>query len=221
VTKDQIIAAALGRMHRANDTALLAAAQTEILAVQDKLELGVTINNGVFVPFFLFSDKTDLTYSANVEAIALPSNFIQEYDEDHEGVLFYYDSTLDDPWVRMRREPWGVIKSRYPGTATYPRYYDIIGGNVYFRPKPDTAGTMRLMYYARASTLDTVSSNPWTNNAAELFINELGFILAGQYTRDKVAVEQFVAGAHREIKRLYASHIAKLEAGRQRQRGDD
>lgn len=221
MTKTQIIASVLGRLHRTGDTVIAAAAATEILAVQDKLELGVSVNKGTFLPWFLHTDKDDIVYSGSVDAVNVPSDYIQESEEQHNGVLFYYDSTLDDPWVQMSREPYVIIKSRYPGLASYPRFYDIINDKIFLRPRPENAGVLRMMYSARQTTLDLVETNGWTTNAAELFICELGYILAGYYIRDQAAAQTFSDNAVKEASRLYTSHISKLEAGRERQRGDD
>lgn len=221
MTKTEIIAAVLGRVHRTADTVLQAACATEILVVQDKLELGVVTGQGAFIPWFLFYDKNDLSYTANTEAVAVPNDFIQEYEELHGGVLFYYDASSDDQWVPLVREAYAVIKGRYAELAEFPRFYDIINNNIYYRPRPNANGTFRLFYYRRQDRLDTVSSNPWTNNAAELMINELGYVIATQYIRDKAAAETFANQAAKEARRLYVSHISKLEAGRQRSRGDD
>jgi hypothetical protein len=221
VTKDEIKTAVLGRLHRTSDTVLATAVDTEILAVQDRLELGVRVNNGTFLPWFLQTDKTDLTYTANVDAVAVPTDFIQEVEEEHRGSIFYYDASLDDPWVQMVREPYSIIKARYAGFSTFPRFYDIWSNQVFVRPRPDAAGTLRILYMARAARLDVVASNAWTNNAAELVICELGYTLANYYIRDQAAAQAFANDAVNEAKRLYVSHISKLEAGRQRSRGDD
>lgn len=219
-TKNQLIALTLGRLTRTSDTALTTIAQTEIVAAQDRLEGGVVIGQGVFFPWFLYVDDPNLPYTAS-ETLNLPAGFLTEYEEEHTGSLFVYDSSQEDPWVRVRRDTWAIIKSRYMGSATFPTMYDIINTKIYMRPVPDTAGTARLLYYSTATSLASASENVWTQYAGELLIAELGFVLASQYIRNADAAEKFAIGITRESQRLYTKHIARLEAGRQRSRGED
>lgn len=224
MTKDEIIAVTLSRVHRSGDAVLTPLCATELVAAQSRLEKGVMTGQGAFLPWFLFKDKTDLTFTANVDAVTVPADFIQEFDEDHTGSLFLAvtaSENNDEQWKRLERQSWSVIQNLYPGFSDTLRFYDLLNDKLFLRPMPNFAGTLRLMYYAKADSLSSASSNVWTTEASELLICELGKTLCRYYIRDAKAADAFANDVVVESRRLYVSHIARLEAGRQRSRGED
>lgn len=206
---------------RGNDTKLQAQLEAELLLIQEQLEGGVKcgqMDQGVFMPWFLYKETSALTLLANVETIALPSDFLMEYEELHGGSMWYLASGT---WYPIVRDDLDILRARYNTIGTTPTGYDIVGEYIYVAPLVSANVTMRLAYYARdAQTFSTNIENKWAKNAADLLVAELT-LAAGRLTSNEAYKTEGIATSKLARDRLYAMHVAREEAGRQRQRGDD
>ncbi len=140
-----------------------------------------------YKPHFLLSEFADTTTTIGEERLAVPSNFIQEYDE---GTLWYYDTTGATPvWTPLRKRAVEDIKNA--GLAEGPpQYYSI--GNGYFRlgPVPDAEYSIKMLYYKRDTVLTSNIENGWLKYAPRLLIARTGLDVA-TFIRDPQLVQIF------------------------------
>lgn len=138
---------------------------------------------------FLLSEYTRTNTTAGEERVALPVDFLGEYDE---GTLWIYDATLSDPWKELEKGWLEELKAYYVGEGE-PKEYALSGG--YFRlfPTPDDAYELRMLYWQRQPTLVNLGdTNAWLTEAADLLIAETG-VRTAKYVRDAAALKMFAA----------------------------
>lgn len=215
MTDLQIINLVLGRLGRVEgNTYLKAQAISELQLIVERLE------HEAFMPWFLLSgEDTTLAMTANQRYMDLPTGFLREYED---FPLYRYDSSAGDPYIRLIKDEFDVLESRFGGSsASVPTHYALVGDQLHFFVTPDQAYPIRWNYYkSEATTLDgSGQTNAWTVNAADKLIGELGFIMAG-YRRDDKAQQLFSTDILRADKRLLAFDEARKQALRDAYRGD-
>lgn len=215
MTDLQIINLVLARLGRVENNAYLKAqAIMELQLIIERLE------HGAFMPWFLLSgEDTTLMTVANQRYVDLPSGFLREYED---FPLYRYDSTANDSYIRLIKDEFDVLESRFGGEgAAVPTHYALVGTQLQMFVTPDDAYPLRWNYYrSDTQTLDgTGQTNNWTSNAADKLVGELGFVMAG-YRRDKGMQELFSTEIIRADARLLAFDEARKQALRDAYRGD-
>lgn len=214
MTRDQIITTVLSRLGRQEgNTYLVGRAEDEIQLIQQRLE------GAPELWWFLLTDEdTSLSTTANVRTVDLPADFLREFPD---FPLYRYDSTADDPYIKLEKDEFDVLESRFgndePGE---PTHYCLVGSQFHFFPTPDDDYPLRWVYFAKEDLLsDAVSTNAWTDNASDLLIGELGQIMAGM-KRDEFWLGKFAAETAQANQRLLAFDEARKQAARPGYRGD-
>lgn len=115
-------------------------------------------NDPQFSPWFLLDETQTLTTVANQNYVALPTDFLREYEDG-----FLYDENLNlltkdtyDILVERNKQDDGSLDTGIPTK------YAIKGARVYLFPTPTAVYNLPLAYYKRTSALkSSVSTNPW------------------------------------------------------------
>jgi hypothetical protein len=214
MNRTQIISLVLARLGRQEGNSYLTAqAELELTLIQETLE------GGAFLPWFLLSDETELTYTANNRSVSLSAGFLREYED---FPLYHYDSTQDDAYTKLEKDEFDYLEGRYGenATGTVPKEYSLQGDQYQLFPTPTESGVLRYKCYEREAELtDSVLTNAWTANAPDLLVAELGTVMAG-YMKDAERLQMFIAQRGVAMQRLVAFDIARQQALRDAQRGD-
>lgn len=214
LTRTQIISTVLGRLgRREGDTYLVAQAKTELGLIQSRLE------GGAFLPWFLLTAESTLTLTANNRELALPANFLREWDD---YPIHRYEATGSPVYRKLEKEDFDVLIEEFDGVASGdPVAYALTGTTLNFFTTPNSAYSCRWRYYAKDTALsDSVDTNLWTTNADDLLVAELGVVMAGQYARRVDLAQVFATQKAEAVKRLTAFDIARMQAARSAVRGD-
>lgn len=201
--RDSIISIVTNRLTRVDLTAV---AVTEMGQVQSNRMEGAP-----FLPWFTETVDDSQVITANVETLTVPSSFIREVD----GLgVSYYDST-QSKYIGLPKDDYDNLVNNLDPTGTTPLGYAIIGDKYYFRPVPTQAWTLRLIYNARQAdpTLSNIENN-WMKWASDLFIGELGFLLATTYLQSPNQAAPFDLMRKEAIQRLNIMHEARTHANR-------
>lgn len=205
-----LVLARIGR--RETDAYAVAQAKLELTLVQERLE------GGAFLPWFLLTSEQTLTTVASTREVALPDNFLREWDD---YPLQFYDSTASPAYMPLTKDDFDVHLAEF-GEADdgEPQAYALSGVVFDLFPTPDYAYPLKWRYFARDAVLsDSVLTNNWTANAADLLVAELGVVMAGYARRDDL-VNLFAAQKAEALKRLTAFDIARKQAALSAFRGD-
>lgn len=180
------------------------------------------------LPWFLEIDSnvegTNMTTTANVETVNLPSNFLRESDE-RKWPLLRVDSSEESGFFPLEKVDITVAIGRYTTgdgavQAGRPIKYDIVGEKVYLRYIPDAAYTLRLFYFKSDAILDSNIENQWLKYAADLVIAETCRQSAEDLQYQKL-IDKFRQDGLLARERVRRETISRREAGFMRQMGDD
>jgi hypothetical protein len=218
MTPDSMVTVLKMRLLNSNDSSLDADIITLANVVQERLEQMPEL------PWFLFIDTdvevTNLSTTATVETLALPSNYLREV-EDQEYGLFVKNTDEDDPWVGLWRDEYSVIKKSVTGSGR-PSCYDILKNTIYLRKIPDAIYTMRLLYFKRDDDIAAgTTENDWMTYGSDWIMAEVGLMLASTVVALPDLAAAFKEEAQRAQRRIKTETIARVEAGMIRQMGDD
>ena len=213
--RDEAVDLLMGRLGSRNHAATRQDAINEMVYVQTNL-----LEGDPTLPWFLLSESTQTTTTIDEERVALPSDFLQEWEE---GAL--YIVTDDGDTVGMVKDDWDRIKARVTGSGQ-PEYY-AIGGNYFFlRKVPNKAYTLIMRYYAREASVagtygaavdtDGNIENNWLKWASDWFIAETGIIIARQYLQSEPMLKLFVEQRAVAKKRLVDKDTIMQETNIQR-----
>jgi hypothetical protein len=220
MTPAELITLVKGRMLNNTDTTLDDLIILEANNIQDNLQ------QEAFIPWFLFkdtNDSTNLETVAGTEFVALPADFIREYDEDYTALFRYNPDAAgdEDPWVPMVKDDYSLIKTKYPGAGT-PTHYDLLGSRLYLRYIPNDIYTLRMLYWGKDDLIASGgSANLWLTHASDWLMNEVGAIMSSQYVAMPDIHAKFMSNAQVARNRVYKDTLARIEAGRMRNMGDD
>lgn len=149
-------------------------------------------------PWFLISEDNYTFTTPDEERIALPTDFLQEVDE---AVLRYVPDDAEGlgDEVDLEKQDYDTLRQNYrkwTNTTTSaqsgaPQAYCILDG--YFRifPVPDELYRLRMIYYAKATVLDSNIENGWLKYAPLLLMGKAGQMIAGGPLRDSEAMKVF------------------------------
>ena len=168
------------------------------------------------LPWFLRSEVSSIVTVAGEERIPLPLNFLLETEEDD---LYYFDSTLDEPWVPLCKGSLDTLRNRYSGVEDGPPKEYALDGD-YFRifPTPDDTYTLKMVYFGSDELLDSDIENGWLKHAPNLLIGK-AVVLVTTGTRDQTALQLGGAMAQAALTRLMNKDTARQMQNRTVQMG--
>lgn len=161
------------------------------IVTQMRFQQEEILEQGATLPWFLLSAVASLATVADTETIALPSDFLLEYEE---AALWFFDTTQvdDEQWVVMSKT--FIDETKTSATATWTDSdvkptYSIVNKLIYLSPIPDAVFALRIIYYAQDTQLTSNITNLWLTHAADLLIAKTGLALAEDIENDKAALK--------------------------------
>lgn len=141
------------------------------------------------LPYFLRTEVSSITTEASEERIALPSDFLMEWEED---ALWHFNTDADsdaETWTALYKDELAFLRKSLPGEGK-PQAYAFDGS--YFRlfPTPDAEYTIKMIYFGADTVLDTNVENKWLRHLSELLIGDAGAMMAAGM-RDASAITVF------------------------------
>jgi len=163
------------------------------------------------LPWFLLKASSSLATVAGTRAVALPSDFIREYEEgelwltDSDG---YSNTVVKDLYARLRSRftPDGGEQD-----SGKPDSYAIVGSSFYLFPLPDAVYPLDMFYYASAAPLTADIENVWTLYAADFVAADVGLLVA-RHLRDESGVRFFSDDLSMAEKRMFVDNEARKHA---------
>lgn len=210
--RDAAVDLLMGRLARRNSTVTQQDIINEMVFVQEN-----TLEGDPTPLWFLLTESAETTTLADDERLPVPSDFIQEWEE---GALYVAETSGGDV-TSMVKDDWDTIKEKSTGTGK-PKYYDVSGDYFLLRPVPNDAYYMTMRYYARAADLSGTYGdsnnieNKWLEYASDLFIAEVGIIIAVQYLQSATMGALFGQQAAVAKDRLVRKDTIMKEVNKQR-----
>jgi hypothetical protein len=217
MTRNELVTLLKARLGSWNNADLDNQIYLEIQATQRRLE------RAAFLPWFLFvDDTTSLLTSTGIETVALPDDFLRLPSDAENESLFYYStvSTQTDAWVPIVRSTYKLMRERRNGSGV-PTFFDMFGDKIYLRYIPDDIYQLRLMYYAKGVLLDSDIENVWLKYADDLILAETGFVVTSEHLKIPELAATFAQQIQTATRRLQTETVAREEASRRRDMGDD
>jgi len=217
--RDAAVDIIMKRLGNNTDTSLRDDIINEMAFVQETI-----LEGGEFKPWFMLSEVSSVNGSASEERLALPSDFLMEYEQ---GALYRYDTSADNPWVELVKDDIDRLRALYSETEDKPLYYALAGDYFLLKPTPDAVYTYKMRYYKTQTSLagtygDAANvENAWLKHASDWFIGEVGAIIASQYLQSEVLAQRFMEQAAKGKLRVRTQHYAREEANWTRAMGDD
>lgn len=204
MTRDQAIA----RIRR------LLAFRTDLeMEIQDALlDTQAELEREPVLPWFLRTEMSAITTTINEERIPVPEDFLQEWDD---GTLWRFDSTatnVDDEWKRLGKTDLEFAYAQHPGTGE-PRVYVLDYEYFRLRPVPDKEYTMKMIYYAEDTVLNSNIENKWLKEAHQFMIGVAGLKVASP-VRDRDAFSEFQRMEAQGRARLYTKDQTRMHTNR-------
>lgn len=189
---------------------------TEIIAkLQDVQDL---FEGAPELPWFLITEVESASTVSGEERVALPVDFLREWEDD---ALYYFNSTATadaDKWVELEKGDLSVLRKKYPGSGA-PVAYSLDGD--YFRifPTPDDVYTLKQIYYKKDALLTSNIENDWLKHGARLLIGEAGMAIAAAL-RDAEALAEFTRQRDDGARLLLIENEARSSTARRYVMGD-
>ncbi len=184
--------------------------ETEIIAALQDAQ--VMLERGAELPWFLLSEVASITTTDGEERMALPTDFLREWEDDPLWYFVAGSGGDADTWTELAKDDLALLRSKYPGEGAPVAYaLDV----KYFRifPTPDDTYTLKMMYFKADAVLTTNIENQWLTYFPHLVIGEAGQLLAtGLRDKDAIAIFQkwIDEGRNRMLieneARMHASH---------------
>lgn len=190
---------------------------TCLQAAQQQLELQPT------KPWFLVSTDYTLTTVAETEAVALPTDFLQEIDEQVLRYIPDEDDDADDDTsneVDLVKDSYDVLRANFRDNVFgEPEAYALVGE--YFRifPTPDDEYTLKFIYYKKDTVLSSNVENGWLKWAPYLLMGKAGQLLSAGGLRDTGATQVFMGWEQQGAIALHAQNVAREMGNRDLQVG--
>lgn len=182
--------------------------ETEIIAALQDAQ--VMLERGATLPWFLLSEVASISTSDGEERMALPTDFLREWEDDP---LWYFTAgTGGDPdaWTELAKDDLALLRKRYPGEGAPVAYaLDV----KYFRifPTPDDTYTLKMMYFKADAILTTNIENQWLTYFPYLVIGEAGILIAAGL-RDANALAVFQKWTDEGRERMFVENEARMHA---------
>ena len=168
--------------------------------------------------WFTVQDSVGLVTAADTETVALPTDFMQEWEE---GALYITETAGTKKEVK--KADWDSIAIHTSLLSTgLPEFYSIDTTNISLRKIPDIVYTLDMKYHAKQASLAGVTGdaanveNGWLEHASDWLIGETGTIIASQYLQSETMVKVFAAQAKMALDRLIKKNTAWEEANKTR-----
>lgn len=193
-----------------------------------------------FRPWFLQAEDTSIATVVGQEYVSLPTGFLGFDPEDEWSGVWYQNpnDTSADPWVKIISDDFNTIRDFYKfapadqftgqvltdtnAVSGAPIKAGLVGNQLYLRPIPDQIYTLRYRFYKSDSPLvETATENLWLQHAHDWWMGEVGLLFASQYVQDSDLVAVFDLIRKEGRQRVYHETIARQEANKSRQQGDD
>lgn len=188
-----------------------------------------------FRPWFLKNEDTTISTVLNQEWVALPTGFLAFDPEDEWSGVAYQDpnDVTVDPWVPLNIDDFNTLKAYYKdgvanddvtssGLRGAPEQAALVGTRLYMRPIPDAVYPLRFRFYKTDVAMqDAAQENLWLEHASDWLLGEVGYIFASQYLQDNELAPVFSGMRDVARRRVYFETIARQEANKSRQQGDD
>lgn len=188
---------------------------TEMQLQQEVLERGPTL------PWFLLSERSDAYTTVGEERIALPVDFLREYEE---GALFYFNESLDEdePWRALKKDDWDALKAAYQTRTGSPEKYALTEEYIRLFPTPDAEYLLRMIYYKRGVDLTSgnVTDNIWLLNTPDLLISLTAQVVANLYLQNAALGQRLDLEVQRAKDRLLRETTAREMANYEQTMGD-
>jgi len=163
------------------------------------------------LPWFLLTEISTISTTADEERIPVPSDMLREWEEDP---LWYFNSTADaaDQWVELVKDDLANLRGRYPGTGS-PKAYALDDINFRILPVPDDTYPLKMIYYKTDVVLSSDVENLWLEHLPYLMIGKAGALLSPAL-RDEGATKQFNAWAAEGLALLKQDNETRLHVNR-------
>jgi hypothetical protein len=168
------------------------------------------LEQGATLPWFLLSAVSSLATGGTPETVALPSDFLLEYEE---AALWFLDTTqtADEQWIKLSKTFIDETKTSAIATwsdADVKPTYSIVNKLIYLAPIPDDVYDLRIIYFAQDTQLSSNVTNLWLTHAADLLIARTGLAIAEDIGNDP-AVLKYEKRLQRADARLGAENEAR------------
>lgn len=211
--RDTAVDLLMGRLGKRVSTTTQQDIINEMVYVQENI-----LEGDPTIPWFLLTEKATASTTPDEERLALPSDFLQEWEE---GALYIIDSAGETKPVI--KDDWDSVKHKVTGSGR-PTHYSLAGDYFLLRKVPDAVYSIHMRYYARQTSLagSYGSSDPgnvennWLKWAGDWFIAEVGIIISRQYLQSKEMLELFVAQRATAKKRIVDKDTIMKETNVQR-----
>lgn len=167
----------------------------------------------------------------NQPIYSLPADYIQDLDNEREGVVYAYTGTLfaSRP-IFLKKQPFQILQQKFlgvwpsSGTSTSdvlvgrPTEYTLDTGSLYLYPIPDAVYSLIWNYWKRADSLGIGLENLWLANAPWLLIGDAAWKISKDlgYKEGQETAATLIAKAEQD---LFKANVHRQEAGRKRSMG--
>ena len=215
--RDSAVDLLMGRLGNRSNATLQQAVIDEMVFVQENV-----LEGALELPWFCLSEKSYAVTTPSEERLALPSDFLAEWEE---GDIFLLES--DGSQTPLIRADWDVIKIQdsLKGSGK-PTHYDIGGDYYLFRKIPDDTYTIQQRYYQRQTSLagsygDAANvENNWLKWASDWLLAETGIRVAKYRLQSEKMANLFVNDVVAARERIRLKNIAMIESNKIRSMGD-
>lgn len=167
------------------------------------------------LPWFLRKISTDLYVFPGTFRVALPVDFIREYED---VPLYYVTDPQNIPLQKGEYDRWQMLygDKSVPTTDPNPVAYSLSGPELYVFPRVQETKQLEQNYYAKAQTLtggediETV----WTAQVPLLFVGYVGAQIA-RHLRDPEGVSLFTADYQQAADVLRRENESRKQAAMQ------
>lgn len=165
-----------------------------------------------FLPWFLEKESSGLVTMIDQDYIALPVDFLREYDEgimlveDEEGIEHKMVKVASLDRLFQEEDEGGL-----------PEGYFISGARIYMRPTPDAAYSVRFFYYGKSAVMedDSDEAEYWGAEAENALVFGAGAIFAATTLQNKELAQSLTALEKRAMTALLIANEARIHSGQQ------
>lgn len=179
--------------------------------VQAMIEMQAQLERDKELPGFLRKSFAAFATVADVKTLAVPTDFIREYDGDQLFVT--NDDGEESPVIKDLQ---GFLRLRWPTPTaeenSLPQRYALVARTYHFYPTPDAVYTLNGTYYAHDEVLSTNIENKWLLELPEILIARAGMLL-GSGLRDKEGLTILATMDQIATKKLHEMTTAEDQAG--------
>lgn len=182
---------------------------TNMQAQQQQLELSPT------KPWFLLSENSFTNTTVGVRRVALPSDFLDEYEE---GCLHYDRQDSTEPEC-LSKDTYERLAYAYRNERTgEPKAYSLDGNYFNIFPLPDGVYKIQMKYYKKGASLTTNIENEWLKHIPLLLVGKVGLVVA-EALRDTGAVPFFKSMVQESLLLLENQNEARKHSNYELQMG--